>query len=36
MFKVGLAEQCVHTRYFSTALVDASYVTAVAARVDSY
>ena len=36
MFKVGLAEQLFNTRYSPTALVRASYLTAVATRVDSF
>jgi hypothetical protein len=36
MLKVGLAEQSVHTRYAPTALVQASYLTAVATRMDSF
>ena len=36
MFKVGLAEQLVNTRYSPTALVRASYLTAVATRMDSF
>jgi phthiodiolone/phenolphthiodiolone dimycocerosates ketoreductase len=34
-FKVGLADQLVNARYSPTALVRASYLTAVASRVDS-
>jgi hypothetical protein len=30
MFKVGLAAQALHSRYSSTAVVRASYLTAVA------
>jgi alkanesulfonate monooxygenase SsuD/methylene tetrahydromethanopterin reductase-like flavin-dependent oxidoreductase (luciferase family) len=36
MLRVGLAEQSVHTRYAPTALVQASYLTAVATRMDSF
>ena len=36
MFKVGLAELPVHTRYSPTATVQAGFGTAVAGRVDSY
>jgi phthiodiolone/phenolphthiodiolone dimycocerosates ketoreductase len=36
MLKVGLAEQSVHTSYAPTALVQASYATAVAIRMDSF
>ncbi|MBO0884405.1 MAG: LLM class flavin-dependent oxidoreductase, partial [Mycobacterium sp.] len=36
MFKVGLSEQLLHTRYTPTALVSASYLTAVGSRVDSF
>lgn len=36
MFKVGLSEQLLHTRYSPTALVGASYLTAVTSRVDSF
>ena len=36
MFKVGLAELPVHTRYSPTATVQAGLGTALAARVDSY
>ncbi|OBA82032.1 photosystem I reaction center subunit VIII [Mycobacterium sp. 1164966.3] len=36
MFKVGLIEQPLHTRYLPTALVSASYLTAVGNRVDSF
>ena len=36
MFKVGLAELPVHTRYSPTAAVQAGFGTAVAGRVDSY
>jgi hypothetical protein len=32
MSKVGLAEQLLHSRYSPTALVQASYLTAVATR----
>jgi alkanesulfonate monooxygenase SsuD/methylene tetrahydromethanopterin reductase-like flavin-dependent oxidoreductase (luciferase family) len=35
-FKVGLAEQPVNGRYSPTALVRASYLTAVATRIDSF
>jgi phthiodiolone/phenolphthiodiolone dimycocerosates ketoreductase len=35
MFKVGLIEQPLHTRYSPTALVSASYLTAVSTRTDS-
>lgn len=35
MFKVGLIEQPLHTRYFSTALVNASYLMALGTRIDS-
>ena len=36
MFKVGLAEQLVNTRYSPTAFMRASYLTAVATRMDSF
>ena len=36
MFKVGLGELLVNTRYSPTALVRASYLTAVATRLDSF
>src|SRR5690348_9101434 len=36
MFKVGLIEQPLHTRYSPTALVSASYLNAVGNRVDSF
>ncbi|OBI51714.1 photosystem I reaction center subunit VIII [Mycobacterium kyorinense] len=36
MFKVGLSEHLLHTRYSPTALVSASYLTAVGSRVDSF
>ena len=36
MFKVGLAQQLLHTRYSPTALVRAGYLTAVATRLDSF
>jgi phthiodiolone/phenolphthiodiolone dimycocerosates ketoreductase len=36
MFKVGLAEQPFNTRYSRMALVRASYLTAVATRMDSF
>ena len=36
MFKVGLAQELLHTRYSPTALVRASYLTAVATRLDSF
>jgi phthiodiolone/phenolphthiodiolone dimycocerosates ketoreductase len=36
MFKVGLSEQPLNTRYSPTALVRASYLTAVATRTDSF
>ncbi|OBG15726.1 photosystem I reaction center subunit VIII [Mycolicibacterium celeriflavum] len=36
MLKVGLAEQSVHTRYAPMALVQASYLSAVATRMDSF
>ena len=36
MFKVGLAGQPLNTRYSPTALVRASYLTAVATRMDSF
>ncbi len=36
MLKVGLAEQLFHTRYSPTALVRASYLTAVATGMDSF
>ena len=36
MFKVGLGELLVNTRYSPTALVRASYLTAVATRMDSF
>lgn len=36
MFKVGLTEQPLHTRYSPTALVSASYLTAVSTGMDSY
>ena len=36
MFKVGLIEGLVNTRYSPTALVRASYLTAVATRMDSF
>ena len=36
MFKVGLAQELLHTRYSPTALVRATYLTAVAARLDSF
>lgn len=36
MLKVGLIEQPLHTRYSPTALVSASYLTAVGNRVDSF
>ena len=36
MFKVGLAGQPLNTRYSPTALVQASYLTAVATRMDSF
>jgi phthiodiolone/phenolphthiodiolone dimycocerosates ketoreductase len=36
MFKVGLAEQLLNTRYSPAALVRASYLTAVATRMDSF
>ena len=34
MFKVGLAQELLHTRYSPTALVRANYLTAVATRLD--
>lgn len=36
MFRVGLSEQPLHTRYSPTALVSSSYLTAVGTRVDSF
>jgi phthiodiolone/phenolphthiodiolone dimycocerosates ketoreductase len=36
MFKVGLSEQPLYTRYSPTALVRASYLTAASSRVDSF
>ena len=36
MFKVGLAQELLNTRYSPTALVRASYLTAVATRMDSF
>jgi phthiodiolone/phenolphthiodiolone dimycocerosates ketoreductase len=36
MFKVGLIEQPLHTRYSPTALVSASYLTAVGTGMDSF
>jgi phthiodiolone/phenolphthiodiolone dimycocerosates ketoreductase len=36
MFKVGLIEQPLPTRYSPTALVSASYLTAVGTRIDSF
>jgi len=36
MFKVGLIEQPLHTRYSPTALVSAGYLTAVGTRADSF
>ena len=36
MFKVGLVQELLHTRYSPTALVRASYLTAVATRLDSF
>jgi phthiodiolone/phenolphthiodiolone dimycocerosates ketoreductase len=36
VFRVGLAEQPLHARYLPTALVQASYLTAVATRTDSF
>jgi len=36
MFKVGLSEQPLHTRYSPTALVRAGYLTAVGGDVDSF
>jgi hypothetical protein len=36
MFKVGLIEQPLHTRYSPTALVSTSYLTAVGTRIDSF
>ena len=36
MFKVGLAEQLLNTRYSPTALAQTSYLTAVATRMDSF
>jgi phthiodiolone/phenolphthiodiolone dimycocerosates ketoreductase len=36
MFKVGLIEQPLHTRYSPTALVSASYLTAIGTRMDSF
>jgi len=36
MFSVGLSEQLLHTRYSPTALVSASYLTAVGSGVDSF
>ncbi|MGY4650199.1 LLM class flavin-dependent oxidoreductase [Mycobacterium sp. URHB0021] len=36
MFKVGLSEQPLHTRYSPTALVRASYFTAASSGVDSF
>lgn len=36
MFKVGLTEQAVPTRYSPTALLHAGYLTAVATRLDSF
>jgi phthiodiolone/phenolphthiodiolone dimycocerosates ketoreductase len=36
MFKVGLAQELLHTRYSPTALVRAGYLTAVASRLDSF
>jgi phthiodiolone/phenolphthiodiolone dimycocerosates ketoreductase len=36
MFKVGLSEQPLHTRYSPTALVRASYLTAASSGVDSF
>ena len=36
MLKVGLAEQAIHTRYAPMAMVQASYLTAVATGMDSF
>ena len=36
MFKVGLAQELLHTRYSPTALVRAGYLTAAATRLDSF
>jgi len=36
MLKVGLAEQLIHTRYAPTMAVQAGYLTAVTARLDSF
>ncbi len=36
VFKVGLAAQAMHTPYWPTAVVKASYLTAVTSRVDSF
>lgn len=36
MLKVGLAEQSTHIRYAPTAMIQASYLTAVATGMDSF